>query len=74
MMIIFKKMKQLEIYNRFGLLQICAYNRDCISGYNALNKNEILNILDYCLFEKKQILIPDYIYKNEKYLSKIKKK
>ena len=74
MMIILKKMKQLEDFNQFGLIQICSYNRDFINGYNILRRNEIEDVLFNCLFNKNKIFIPDYIYKNEKFLKHVKKK
>ena len=58
----------LNQFNLPGIREICAYNRDHIYNFNSLGKKQMINLLIAKSNEGCEIVIPNFVLKNKKYV------
>ena len=58
----------LNQFNRLGIREICAYNRDYIYNFNLLKKEQMIKLLIEKSNEGYKIVIPKFIFNNDKYI------
>lgn len=59
---------KLYQFNMHGLREICASNRDVIYNFNALKKQQVIKLLITKSNEGYNIVIPKFIFNNDKYV------
>ena len=60
--------EQLSKFNKLGLREICAYNRDFIYNFNSFNRKQFIELLIKKSKEGYKIVIPKSIETNDKYV------
>ena len=66
-------MKELVIedllyFSVYGLRQICSHNRDILYSFNTLSRIQLIELIQTRIKENRRILIPPFIYTDDKYL------
>lgn len=57
-------------FNITGLKEICRYNRDIFINYNQLARDELLSYMINKINDDEKILLPSFIYNDNKYRRK----
>ncbi len=57
----------LLLFNVLGLKAICTFNRDIVFSFNALNRQQIIQLLIMKTNEGYRIVVPPFITKNKDY-------
>jgi len=55
------KIEELPIFSVLGLKAICSANRDVVSGYNLLKRDEVKQLLSNRMNQGHSIIIPAYV-------------
>lgn len=58
----------LNKFKGLGIREICAYNRDYISNFNSLKKEQMIKLLIEKSNEGYKIVIPKFVLNNDKYI------
>jgi len=58
----------LNNFSLFGLRQICSYNRDFLYNFNKIPRKQLIALIQTRLKENHTILIPPFVFKDNKYL------
>jgi hypothetical protein len=62
----------LNQFKSNGIREICAYNRDYIYNFNSLKKKQMIKLLIAKSNEGYEIVIPKFVFNNDKYVKKKK--